>query len=893
MFPFSFTSRPALPSVAQAAAVAIAAVVSTQSFCLQTFGQSPSQPLTPSQVPPPGPPPSADVPSIPGNVPATSDSDAGPQDAPGGTPKAASVQGMVTRYQYGSDKRKATILLNLLYAGPEGIAAVRRIAETEEDPDVRRTVFAEFAGLLQTHVPRLINARRDDMVAAGLYLGATSWSEGPMRSYISYELWRGRLPQATEQVKATFGSQNREAAVLLSCMYRASGDMNSAILYARRAGDTELVGALLVETGDWNAEFERLKAQPTLGTNGLLEGRMALVAQQMGDPALVASSLASLRKCVTAGSCDPARAAAFLIQCDRVQEAVEFLTEREQAITAEIEMDRGNYAAAAAILNRMLASNATRQDQQSLNTIIDFTHKLGLHDRTAKAVAEINNIWNTPGGSLEYNTWMDVWTNKWASAEERVLTAMGYESALPATEPLRLLYPGQVYPGGQRRANNEPPVDGSQGYAAWWYVLRVNDSGKSLEETLRQMDEIFNGKVSEARLCELVERAAVDIAGATPENFVRTNLGLVRILCLAGKQGRALAAELIKRTAEAHPGRGEVMLECARLSLAMEMYPEAIAYFTQAPRDPVSLLMLAQCYTKTGKPELAKAAENQVLPLMWGMNRDVMDQQWAYLLGAIQNFHLPNYRQWLETAQKTSMPGTPLAAHFIRYRLAFALAEEGRFNDALKMWHGSVLSAGGVREDKVPNLTWLRAQYHALRARALLAESKFPEAIAAIKLSMTHRPYTPIGIDMVRTLEKAGRKAEADAVFEMYYQNRLRASNEYPDSSSFANDLAWLCANTHRNLDEALARAEKATTLSTRRPELIDTLAEVHFQRGNNKKALELLRQCTWMQPGFLYFQQQVQRVQEDKKSTPPPEDSWMSEVNRGILPEREEADQD
>jgi tetratricopeptide (TPR) repeat protein len=284
-------------------------------------------------------------------------------------------------------------------------------------------------------------------------------------------------------------------------------------------------------------------------------------------------------------------------------------------------------------------------------------------------------------------------------------------------------------------------------------------------------------------------------------------------------------------------------------------------------------MMLGQCFAKTGRPDLQKAAESRALPLMMGL-----DQAWVSMLDWLQNQRLPAYRQWLETAYRVATPGSPFASQ-IRYRLAFAMAEEGKLQEALKLWPGCVLSAEGVKLNSVSDLSWLRAQYHALRARAFIAEKKYEEAIQAVRFSIAHRPYSPVGIDIVRQLEKEGRGTDADVVFDLYYQSRLRACTEYPGSSSYQNDLSWLCVNTHRNLEEAQTRAERANALFTRRPELMDTLAEVYFQRGNKTKAEDILRLCTWMQPATEYFRLQQKRIQEDRKSEHPPEPSWMTEL--------------
>ncbi|HSI82932.1 MAG: tetratricopeptide repeat protein [Candidatus Methylacidiphilales bacterium] len=812
-------------------------------------------------------PPVAPSQQLPGEVPAL------PSPSPSDIPAQTPVQELLTRYKHGSDKRKPSILISLLNSGEEGLAALRNLAETEDDETIRKTVFTEFANALQPQIPRLLAARRDDVVATGLYLGATSWTDTHIRAYISFEMWRNRLPEATAGIRKTFGSRP-DAAMLLACMYRAAGDNANAVAFAEKTGDSEMLGSLLVEQGDWKREMARLKSQNSFGTNGILEGRIALVAQLLGDQATMNASLTALKRCVANGGCEPARAAAVFIQCDRTPEALEVLGDKDLLLRSSLEYERGNYSASMLILDRIQGIAVSQQQPRPLLRMLDTSRKLGLTEKMTKAVADLVSIGctalQTPdGSSFDLNTSLDVWVNKWADAEQKVVGAVGYETTLPGSEPLRQLFPGHYYGEGTDGA-----VNGSAGYAAWWFVLRTNDSSKSPEQTLKQLEDVLSGKVGEAALCDMVDMAAPEIAKAQQDIFIRTNMGLVRLLRVAGKRGQAMAVDCLRRVMEAHNIPREVQQECARLACAEGMYAEAIQYYRLAPpQTAAGWLTLAQCYAKTGRPDLQKAAENRAQPLLMGL-----EPNWLSLLDSLQTQKNPAYRQWLETAYRVATPGSSFASQ-IRYRLAFALAEEGRVQEALKLWPGCVLSYEGVKQDSVSDLSWLRAQYHALRARALIAEKKYAEAIQAVRLSVAHRPYSPVGIDIVRQLEKEGCKAEADTVFDLYYQSRQRACQEFANSSSFQNDMAWLCANTHRHLDEALSRAERANALFTRRPELMDTLAEVYFQRGNKAKAEELLRLCVWMQPATDYFRLQQKRIQEDRKSDPPPEPSWMTEL--------------
>jgi hypothetical protein len=43
---------------------------------------------------------------------------------------------------------------------------------------------------------------------------------------------------------------------------------------------------------------------------------------------------------------------------------------------------------------------------------------------------------------------------------------------------------------------------------------------------------------------------------------------------------------------------------------------------------------------------------------------------------------------------------------------------------------------------------------------------------------------------------------------------------------------------------------------------LPDTLAEVHFQHGEQDRALELMKRCRKLEPNSEYFRKQLQRIE-------------------------------
>ena len=91
------------------------------------------------------------------------------------------------------------------------------------------------------------------------------------------------------------------------------------------------------------------------------------------------------------------------------------------------------------------------------------------------------------------------------------------------------------------------------------------------------------------------------------------------------------------------------------------------------------------------------------------------------------------------------------------------------------------------------------------------------------------------------------------------------------------NDAAWLIATdatpTHKALEEARELAQRAVTETGREdPNLLDTLAEVQFQSGNDEAAVETIDEAIALAPGVPYFEEQRRRFTGDRDRDDRPE---------------------
>jgi tetratricopeptide (TPR) repeat protein len=160
------------------------------------------------------------------------------------------------------------------------------------------------------------------------------------------------------------------------------------------------------------------------------------------------------------------------------------------------------------------------------------------------------------------------------------------------------------------------------------------------------------------------------------------------------------------------------------------------------------------------------------------------------------------------------------------------------------------------------------------RARAALTAGHVEEALAHARASLELMPgHMDVALLLVPELDKRGRKADADALYNQAAAPYQTLAKDYPQSGHAHNAVAWLGAFCHRDLNAALDHARKATTAEPKQAGYRDTLAEVHFQRGETDVAIKLMRECIAMDSRKAYFAKQLKRFEAGDRTVPPPDE--------------------
>ena len=158
--------------------------------------------------------------------------------------------------------------------------------------------------------------------------------------------------------------------------------------------------------------------------------------------------------------------------------------------------------------------------------------------------------------------------------------------------------------------------------------------------------------------------------------------------------------------------------------------------------------------------------------------------------------------------------------------------------------HGNCLAAvrcGAAAHQQRVHDAIIGCALHAQGPAELLRAGKTGEAVAELHRAEADQPANlQLALDCDSELRKQGAAGEADALYQRMLGRHEALCRDFPRSGTYHNDLAWLAANLDRDLDKALAHAQRAVELEPQSAGILDTLAEVHFRRGNRAEAVRL-----------------------------------------------------
>ena len=126
----------------------------------------------------------------------------------------------------------------------------------------------------------------------------------------------------------------------------------------------------------------------------------------------------------------------------------------------------------------------------------------------------------------------------------------------------------------------------------------------------------------------------------------------------------------------------------------------------------------------------------------------------------------------------------------------------------------------------------------AARAKFYEKRGRYEEAIADWERALAQQPEN---VDLLLAVGNTYRHAGMMPQAEQLYRRAIGINNMHARA---CNNLAFLLVEQHRNLDEALLLARRATLLEPNNPAALDTLGMILIQQGNYADAANVLEKA-------------------------------------------------
>ncbi len=348
------------------------------------------------------------------------------------------------------------------------------------------------------------------------------------------------------------------------------------------------------------------------------------------------------------------------------------------------------------------------------------------------------------------------------------------------------------------------------------------------------------------------------------------------------------AAELCRlvatRHAALHPERDswalrELFSLHARIG-PLASFQQDLQRFALRLRSPVDLYLVAAGLRQHGDALLAGPIEQAAF--LQSACAPSQRLQNAWLLMQL-NWIAPAERELLALLSEPSLEaGVPEPLHEA-YRasaltsLAYLAGLAGHDALAARRWEQAIPALREFRDARIPGqaiegdaTVHAREQMLWRRLRVARAAGDAREADELVdELARLGVADADVLHELIPELVARGREEDAQRLFEAAYQLFKVSLEQAPQEAEPMNNLAWLCARAGRRLDEALRLASRAVELEPDNAAYLDTLAEVHFARGEAARAVELEQQALRLRPGDPFMQRQLARFRAGAATRP------------------------
>ncbi len=765
------------------------------------------------------------------------------------------VAALIEDYRTGEPQTRAGVVPKLLDKGGPGFAALMKLAAMEKDADAKKQIWE----LLGADMPRLAAALladgQDDRLGDVLEQALAGEGEQPRANYAAWLMVRGKLAEQIRDLEQK-GAPDRKVALTLAYLCRAKGDLAGARKYAVKAEHEELLKIILADQEDWKELLNHLDTpaaapRPVAPANGEDAAALRLACLRLaGDQK---GFDAELRKLTEGPQGHPGLGSALLLN-GRPDDALAWLRQTDaRGAATELLAARLRFREALDEAGRAKAPDKGGDQQTALYHKAALLARLGERKQAREA---FDKLLSDAGPA---------WLVSFLAAEVSAgfkdeAFARGATLIENQKEPVEAIVVNGLFQS----------VDLTVGAEPWWRFLRGKYPKDGVAATLKRMRDLFAGKLTPREVADLLKEMA-DEAAKRKDEERGPWLQCVADTCRALGRDDLRETYLEKWAAAGGDARawlllGDAAADAGRWKDAAERYRNG---WEKDRGSALSLYLRGRALAKAGQDKEGKRwmAVAETMPLG-------NEQMLSSLAQGLEDHGAREEagKVWERLSRLT------LASSFYQGAAARGMADSAAaakdYTKAAAWTRREVLYFLGNPVSEEPEaLLGLVATEHRYRALAHAAAGRLDDMRKEVNAVFDVVPEIELTIDVVNELTRAGHKKEADDLFARAYAAHDAVCKDYPQSSWAHNNTAWLAVRCKRDLDAALEHARKATTLEPDMSSHLDTLAEVHFQRGDKDKAVELEKKCVAMQPSYEYFRKQVKRFQAgDRDAELPPE---------------------
>lgn len=776
-----------------------------------------------------------------------------------------------------------------------------RLLQTLVDSGQAESLF-EIAKLDTDEYQRRLNVQRLLCAPSGLVpyhvrRGELDEAQRRLEENLGDDLGRLRLAAfllATGRIETRIGevrerlkqSPSADDARLLTYLARAHGDAAAARQAAEMAQDPALLKAVLAEQRQW-ADAARLQAAhpcpppiptdirpPEQETHQRIEhlGLLAAYQRLAGDQAACDQTAAAIQELAAAHGEDKTLqwfCVEALLLNDRVEQGLQMLASLEPVRAFRLYAQRYQYRQALELLGwregvppdrawlESLSREGTdpgQQARQRLDGALQVARTLHLLGRreAANRIVDLVEAYahQQPDGgssaSVRKQCWEQLCLGLLAMGDPvRAWTVAARTLLQPQATP-SLLY--RLYP--QR-------VGEAQG---WWIFFRQRYGEEPPAETFSRVHRVLDPPQEDAAEFEQLAAAAEQLAGSLSDPRADTILGAVGEAALRRKQ-LDLARRCLQAAGASNAAAAGMLAEAWwRGGQWQEAATACETLWEKDHEQLASLYLSGEALQRAGREDEGRRRKEQA---EWM----ALDSRARMTLGTVLNQHglaeeaERQFQLVLRTAPFESWEWQA-AAHSLAVRAA-----SGDPARAAAWFEQSLLDDLRTNFHLVNDRDYLAtpAKIYRLRAAADMDAGRVEAAEKHIQLALTALPgETELSEELVPRLLKAGRKQQADELFQKVFGLYSEAVQAYPACALLHNNLAWAAARCGRHLEEAQRHAARAVELAPDNASYLDTLAEVYFQRGDRESALRHSRRALQLRPDDETLQQQLQRFERD-----------------------------